>query len=145
MTPHQVHLVQSSFQALRPMAPAVGRLFYERVFALRPDVKAMFSADPATHGARLMGAMGIVIDALEGPAEVTPLLLALGQRHQVYGVTQAHYALGGQVLLATLGEALGDDLDPATEQAWAVAYGWVAATMLQGAEAAADMAPDRAA
>ena len=145
MTPYQVHLVQTSFKSLRPLAPEVGRRFYERLFEMRPDVKAMFSADPATHGARLMGAMGIVIDALEGPAEVTPLLVALGRRHQVHGVTQAHYALGGQVLLITLADALGDEFDPATERAWAVAYGWVAATMLQGAEAAADMAPDRAA
>ena len=42
----------------------------------------------------------------------------LGQRHVGYGVRAAHYRVARQVMLDTLDEVLGDELDPSARAAW---------------------------
>ena len=50
-----------------------------------------------------------------------------------YGVTAEHYAIVGEALLWTLGEAFGEAFTDEVKGAWATAYGIVADTAIAAA------------
>ena len=62
-----------------------------------------------------------------------PALHALGARHAVYGVQEAHYDTVAQALLLTLGQHLGHAFTPRVCDAWVAAYGLLAGAMKAGA------------
>src|SRR5215207_10554825 len=86
ITDAQIALVQSSFDHVRPIADAAGLLFYERVFTLAPEARAMFGDDLAKQATRTMTALGHVVDGLNRIDEIAPFLVRLGARHVGYGV-----------------------------------------------------------
>lgn len=138
MTPHQVQLIRSSFEPLKPMAGAVAAAFYTQLFARDPALRALFrSGDMAEQGTRLMQMLSAAIELLDRPASLQPVLLKLGQRHAGYGVVEAHYASVGAALLDTLAAGLGEGFTPEVRAAWTTMYGHVAQTMVQGANAEA--------
>lgn len=134
MTPHQIHLVRSSFAPLQPLAATVAEAFYAQLFTRDPALRALFrGGDMAEQGARLMQMLGAAIDLLDRPTSLDPVLLKLGQRHAGYGVVDAHYASVGAALLDTLAAGLGDAFTPEVREAWTTLYGHVARTMQAGA------------
>lgn len=133
MTPHQTHLVRSSFEPLKPLANSVAQAFYAQLFARDPALRALFRGDLAEQGERLMQMMGAAIQLLDHPASLRPVLLKLGQRHAGYGVVHAHYASVGAALLDTLAAGLGDAFTAEVREAWATMYAVVAQTMQEGA------------
>ena len=55
MTPHQIHLIRSSFEPLKPLAATVAEAFYARLFARDPALRALFrGGDMGEQGGRLM-------------------------------------------------------------------------------------------
>ena len=62
--------------------------------------------------------------------ELVPILTSLGTKHVGYGVVPEHYAVVGEALIATLGDALGDAFDAETKSAWVAVYGIVQKTMI---------------
>ena len=62
--------------------------------------------------------------------ELVPILTDLGTKHVGYGVVPEHYAIVGEALIATLGDALGDAFDAETKAAWVAVYGIVQKTMI---------------
>ena len=62
--------------------------------------------------------------------ELVPILTSLGTKHVGYGVVPEHYAVVGEALIATLGDALGDAFDAETKAAWVAVYGIVQKTMI---------------
>jgi hemoglobin-like flavoprotein len=138
MTPHQIHLIRSSFAPLKPLAPTVAEAFYAQLFARDPALRTLFRGSAMVEqGERLMQMIGAAIDLLDRPASLTPVLLKLGQRHAGYGVVEAHYASVGAALLDTLAAGLGDGFTAEVREAWTVMYGHVAQTMQKGAAAEA--------
>jgi hemoglobin-like flavoprotein len=136
MTPHQINLVRSSFEPLKPLAATVAEAFYAQLFARDPALRALFrGGDMNEQGARLMQMLSAAIDLLDRPASLTPVLLKLGQRHAGYGVVDARYASVGAALLDTLSAGLGDAFTADVREAWTSMYGHVARTMQQGAAA----------
>lgn len=134
MTPHQIHLVRSSFAPLQPLAATVAQAFYAQLFTRDPALRTLFrGGDMGEQGARLMQMLGAAIELLDRPASLTPVLLKLGQRHAGYGVVEAHYASVGAALLDTLSAGLGDGFTPDVREAWTAMYGHVARTMQAGA------------
>jgi hemoglobin-like flavoprotein len=76
------------------------------------------------------------VQAIPSLDELLAHTQALGARHVGYGVRAADYQTVGAALFAALAAVLGDDFDPETQQAWAVAYNLMAETMLDGAASA---------
>lgn len=137
MTPHQIHLIRSSFEPLKPMAANVAEAFYRQLFARDPALRALFrSGDMHEQGERLMQMLGAAIDLLDRPGALIPVLLRLGQRHNGYGVVTAHYDSVGAALLDTLAAGLGDRFTAEVREAWTTMYGLVARKMQEGAVAA---------
>ena len=128
----QIDLLQTSFARVLPIAETAGMLFYERIFTLAPEARALFGDDLPRQAARTMAAVGTVVDGLRDLDNVVTFLVRLGARHAHYGVQPAHFDVVGAALLWTLEQGLGSEFTPPVEEAWTVAWHIIADTMLTG-------------
>lgn len=133
MTPRQIALVRETFAAVRPIADTAAALFYDRLFALDPALRALFKSDMREQGSKLMQTIGVAVAALHAPESLAPALQALGRRHHGYGVEDRHYATVAEALLWTLGQGLGPAFTDESRDAWRDAYTLLAGVMQSGA------------
>jgi hemoglobin-like flavoprotein len=129
MTPQQVDLIRSSFAKVLHQRDAAGRLFYDRLFTIAPEVRSLFPDDINPQARKLMDTLAVAVNALRDAPTLTATLQDLGHRHRTYGVNPNHYAKVGEALLWTLEKGLGPSFDEPTREAWTALYGVVAATM----------------
>jgi hemoglobin-like flavoprotein len=94
----------SSFRLVAVRELELARLFYEKLFAARPDLRSLFPADIAPQARKLMASLEAVIINLEKPRENARLLASLGARHAGYGAQPGDYP----VVIELLVEALRD-------------------------------------
>ena len=140
MTPEQVRLVQESFRRIAPQGEAVAQTFYDRLFALDPALRPLFTGEMRQQRRKLMAMLALAVEALEHPGALAPILRTLGWRHFTYGVQPRHFATAGDALLAALGEHLGAAFDRAMRAAWTGCYVLVATAMLDGMREAGERA-----
>ncbi len=136
MTPEQIDLVQSSFKKVVPIADTAADIFYDRLFEIAPDTRALFPEVMTDQKKKLMQMIGVAVNGLKDLDAIVPAVQDLGARHQGYKVTEAHYDSVGAALLYTLGKGLGDDFTPETEAAWTETYGLLAGVMKDAQKAA---------
>ena len=129
MTPEQKRLVQESFEQLKPISQAAGRLFYVRLFDLDPSLSSLFKNDLDEQARKLMQMIGMAVKGLDRPQELLPAVEALGRRHVAYGVQDRHYETVGAALLWTLERGLGAAFTPEVREAWRTVYKVLADTM----------------
>jgi hemoglobin-like flavoprotein len=133
MTPEQIHKVQASFDAVKPIANEAAALFYGRLFEIAPEVKPLFRGDLKEQGRKLMATLSIVVGGLKNLDAVVPAAQALARRHVAYGVMPAHYAPVGAALLWTLSTGLGEAFTPDVEEAWTSVYTTLSGAMISAA------------
>ena len=133
MTPQEITLVQRTFRHVLPIGDTAASLFYRRLFALDPSLRAMFPEDLRDQGRKLMQMMAVAVQGLSRFDDVVGAVEDLGRRHATYGVKPVHYDLVGEALLSTLAIALGDMFAPDVRNAWAAAYRTLATTMQRAA------------
>jgi hemoglobin-like flavoprotein len=130
MTPDQVQLVQQSFSKVAPIADQAAVLFYDRLFEVAPQVKAMFPADLTEQRKKLMATLAVVVNGLGNLQAVLPAASALAKRHVTYGAKPEHYPVVGSALLWTLEKGLSDAWTPEVADAWTTAYGTLSGFMI---------------
>jgi hemoglobin-like flavoprotein len=135
MTPTQIQLVQSSFAKVLPIADTAAAIFYDRLFELAPQVRALFKGDMVEQGRKLMAMLRTVVNLLDKPDVLVPAAQRLAERHVGYGALPAHYAVVGEALIDTLAKGLGDAFTPETREAWLAAYGTLSSVMIAAAAA----------
>lgn len=135
----QKDLVQRSFADVLPIADDVAALFYMRLFALAPSVRAMFPRDLTDQRRKLVQMLTAAVKGLDRPEQLIPVVQDLGRRHASYGVVDAHYAIVAQALISTLEIALGRSFTPAVQEAWTAVYALLATTMMEAAHAKAEV------
>jgi hemoglobin-like flavoprotein len=133
MTPDQVKLVQQSFAKVAPISETAAVLFYDRLFEIAPQVKAMFPADMTEQRRKLMGMLAAVVNGLGDLNSILPAASALAKRHVSYGAKAEHYPVVGAALLWTLEKGLGDGWTPDIAEAWTTAYGTLSGYMISEA------------
>ena len=133
MTPDQVKLVQDSFAKVVPISETAAVLFYDRLFEIAPQVKAMFPADMTEQRRKLMMMLAAVVKGLGDLASILPAASALATRHVSYGAKAEHYPVVGSALLWTLEKGLGDGWTPEIAAAWTTAYGTLSGYMISEA------------
>jgi hemoglobin-like flavoprotein len=82
----------------------------------------------------LLGTLVLLRKSLRDLDSIVPKLRELGARHVAYGAQPAHYAVVGEVLIASMAHIAGPAWRPEFEQAWAAAFTVVAGAMIEGAE-----------
>jgi nitric oxide dioxygenase len=132
VTTAQIDLVQSSFRQVLPIADTVGELLYGRIFVMAPESRALFDDDIGPQAKRLMAAVKVAVDGLARLDEVAPFLVKLGARHVRYGVRPEHFAIGGEALVWTLEQGLGEAFTADVRDAWLAAWNVIADPMLTG-------------
>lgn len=135
MTPEQASLVRASWAALAPRLAELTDRFYEALFQLDPEARALFDrTDRGALGRKLAQTLDEIVGVIEEPGRLVSVLAPLGRRHRGYGVDQHHYDLAGAALLTAIRET-GNGLSAEAEQAWREVYGLVAAVMLRAGDA----------
>jgi|SRR6185312_11994415 nitric oxide dioxygenase len=132
MTPEQVQLVRLSFTKIMAVKMDAARCFYDRLFAIAPEVRPMFSNDIESQARKLMDTLAIAIGSLRDPSLLNRVLDGLAARHVGYGVRDEHYTKVGEALIWTLEKSLGDDFTPQVKSAWTSLYAAIA-TQMRGA------------
>lgn len=130
MTPEQVKLVQDSFAKVAPIADTAATLFYDRLFEMAPQVRALFPHDLTEQKRKLMATLAVVVNGLNNLPTVLPAASALAKRHVVYGAEPSHYPVVGGALLWTLEKGLGPAWNPELATAWTAAYTTLADFMI---------------
>jgi hemoglobin-like flavoprotein len=133
MTPDQAQLVRLSFVKVMDIKDAAGKLFYDRLFTIAPEVRPMFKGDIDAQARKLMDTLAVAIGSLKDSAALTVMLEQLSLRHVKYGVKPEHYGKVGEALLWTLDQGLGADFTPEVKAAWTALYGAVSMTMIAAA------------
>ena len=133
MTPDRVKLVQQSFAKVAPISDQAAVLFYDRLFEIAPQVKAMFPADMTEQRKKLMATLAVVVNGLGDLESVLPAASTLAIRHVSYGAKPGHYPIVGAALLWTLEKGLGDAWTPDVADAWTAAYGTLSEFMISEA------------
>src|SRR3979411_40453 len=113
MTPKQVALVQDSFAKVALISKAAAVLFYDRLFDIAPQMKAMFPDDMIEQRRKLMAMLAGGVKGLGTLEEVLPAASALAKRHVSYGAKAEHYPVVGAALLWTLEKGLAEGWAPA--------------------------------
>ncbi len=136
MNTDQIKLVQNSFEKVRPISETAAKLFYKRLFELKPSFKSLFKGDMKTQGIMLMKMLDYVVTGLDEPDKIVPAIKDLGKRHVGYGVKEEYYETIGEALLWTLEKGIGEDFTQDVKEAWAEAYKLLSDTMKSAAREA---------
>jgi nitric oxide dioxygenase len=131
MLPEDIKLIQKSWIKVVDRANEAGRLFYKRLFEVRPDLRALFKREIEEQGRKLMDVLNWVVVNLPDTQAVLEAARALARRHVDYGVREEQYQVVGETLLWTLREMSGEDWTPQVEEAWTKAYAILAQTMVE--------------
>ena len=137
MTPEQVAMVQDSFKKVVPIAGTAADLFYDRLFAIAPEVRPMFPQDLKEQKKKLIAMLATAVTNLHQTEKIIPAVQELGKRHAGYGVTAKHYEPVGAALLWTLEQGLGAEFTPPLKAAWTETYVTLAGVMQNAAADAA--------
>lgn len=137
----QREAIKKSWALVAPILDTAVDLFYQRLFELRPDLRALFPGDLTEQKKKLGATLGFVVSALDWPlrewaraqdpkGDLFLAVLALGQRHRAsYAVQDEHYVPVGEALLWTLERGLGEAFGDSTRTAWTQAYRLLSTTM----------------
>jgi hemoglobin-like flavoprotein len=145
MTPSQLRLLQGSYSKVEPVAEQFGTIFYERLFAIAPEMKPLFRRDIKAQQSKFMKVIGEVVQlhlramvSLPVTAQVGEAALPgaywSGKLHAAYGVRMEDFDRMKEALLWALKQILADDLTPEVQDAWIAAYDIVAQAMKPGME-----------
>jgi len=129
----EIQLVQESFKLVEPIAETASELFYDRLFTIAPELRPMFSDDLSDQRVKLMKSLTFIVYGLDDLAGLMPAISGLAERHNGYGVEDAHYDKVGAALLWTLEQGLGPKFTPEVKAAWVVIYSVLAQTMQDAA------------
>jgi nitric oxide dioxygenase len=153
MTPGQIRLLRNSYPKIEPNADQIGAIFYQKLFEMAPQTRALFGEDMTAQRAKFMSVVkelvslhlrsliSLPVTMLENSETALPALHALGKRHVAFGVVPAHFDLMRKALLDTFGEVLGSDFTPDLREAWEAAFDLMANVMKSGLKDGAPPAP----
>lgn len=132
----QIDLVSQSFEKIKPYANEFVASFYETLFQDNPKVRSLFkNTNMDKMHQKLLESLVLLVDNLQEPESLRPVLQKLGARHKTYGVMAQYYPMVGDALLATFPKYIPDDWQPEVEKAWADTFQAVMQIMLEGADA----------
>lgn len=110
--------LQSSLHIMLSDQDAFAAIFYEKVFSISPEVRALFKKNMRDQGRLLTHMLAGIVYSLARPDHLITGVRNLGKSHVRYGVTAAHYPVVREAMLYTIDKVLGDNKTPKTMEAW---------------------------
>src|SRR3974390_2714129 len=133
MTPEQVNLIKTSFDAMWPMRGDIADLCYSRFFELAPDARDLFKNDMEQQRVKLMDMVAALVGSLEQRALFQSIVTHSGRQHARFGVQPAQYDALGEALMWSLERKFGASFTPELPASWKALYAPVQAEMLRAA------------
>lgn len=130
MTPDQIAAVQRHFMSVYPVKAKVTETFYQRLFEIAPNVRALFPQDMTVQREKLAGTLAFVVKNLANTDHLQIAVAGLSRRHRGYGTKAAHFAPVGEALLYALDAGGPEPMSDAERDAWSAAYDMIAAAMI---------------
>ncbi|MGZ4595586.1 MAG: globin domain-containing protein [Actinomycetes bacterium] len=140
-TDDDVALLDEHLRLIADRSDRMVGYFYAAMFLEDPSLRSLFPAAMDTQRDRLFRALTSSVRNLGNPETFVTMLRQLGRDHRKYGVRAEHYATVGRALINALAKYGEDIWIPELEVAWARAYSYMAATMIDGAQEAAAVEP----
>jgi nitric oxide dioxygenase len=135
LNPIQIDLINRSWGQLEWKSPRLLSSFHIHLFNVDPDAQTLFVGDKGQKVTGMMSTIDVAVGLLEHWDLFTRKLRDFGRRHIGYGVQELHYAGFGEALMLTLGEFLGPDFTPDTQDAWRAFYDLMTQSMIEGSKA----------
>jgi len=133
MTPEQIDMVKDSWEKVMPISEKAAKIFYARLFELKPAFKSLFKHDMKEQGRKLMAMLTMAVNSLDNLADIIVPVQEMGRRHAAYGVKEDDYETVGEALIWTLEKILGDSWTDELEDAWTETYITLAGVMTDAA------------
>ena len=125
--------LRSVFERLLGHELHLGEIFYARLFAAAPYLKAMFHNTPAEQARKLIASLETIVRNFEDPESSAALLADLGRRHASYGVKAEHYDLVIKVMIESMEQLLGPNADQRLLDEWRMALRLISDQMIAAA------------
>jgi len=134
MTPEQMQLVRLSLAQATTDRLMVGREFYQRLFALAPELQSTFTGDIDRESAKLKDTLTLAFAALSDMTHLVATLEALAHRGVARNLSDRHCRLIAQSLLYAIERRVGEAFTPQVCNAW-IAFLAVVVSLLRPAVA----------
>src|SRR5262245_20941092 len=134
MTPKQIDLIRSSFDALWPFRRKLAEQFYARFFELAPDTRRLFPNDMERQQLKLMDTIAAIVGTLDRREICQSIISHTGRKHADFGVQTSHFTAFGEALIWGLQQQFGPAFTPEMQQAWSVLYEAIQAEMIGAAK-----------
>jgi hemoglobin-like flavoprotein len=127
-------LVIESWKLLAPNAEQAGAAIYRRLFEIDPTLRPLFAGTLMDGQVqKVVTMMDLIVQWLDVPERLVPVLKQLGERHAKYGVQDEHYGKMNTAILGALEEGLGDKFTIDVRSAWTEALVLISSLMRRGA------------
>lgn len=134
-------LIRDSFTQLIDSGAEAAEYFYQRLFAVSPDVEALFSIELAAQRERFLSTLDRIRQSLDTGPGLTELLARIGRESRKFGVTDRHYSAFAIAMEQTVRHFDSAGWSASVGAAWQRALGYMSATMRAAAAADAAAAP----
>jgi hemoglobin-like flavoprotein len=137
MTEASLLRITANYETLADRMPELASAFYDRLFEVLPQSRALFKIDIALQSQHLAAALALIVrnlrfmDALEQP------LRELGVHHARVGVRPEQYPIVCRAMIDTIQAGSGARWSPQLESDWSAALEVVSRVMMEGAFAEA--------
>ena len=130
MTPAQIRIVRASFSRIEAVLPQLSRQFYERLFAIAPDLRHSFEEDVSAREAAFIKMMGELINLHPRSRLSLPALGAKVATAEPTGLERAHTDIGFEpehfnwmriAMIGSLRAEMGRYFTAHVEEAWMAA------------------------
>ena len=135
MIPEHEALIRTTWAVVSPRAAALVDRFYQALFEISPESRALFDhTDPGALERKFLATLDELVRVVDDPERLVSVLAPLGRRHGGYGVEPAHYRAAAAALMTALRETCGEGFTAEAHEAWRELYNLVAAVMMRGGE-----------
>ncbi len=124
-----IRIVKEITPLVAANAETITQRFYERMFAVNPEVKAFFNQAHQHSGSQqkaLAGAICAYFTHIDNPTVLLPAVELIAQKHVSLGIKAEHYPIVGSNLLAAIRDVMGAGATDEIIEAVAEAYGLLA-------------------
>lgn len=125
-----IRMIEASLPLVRAHFEPASEQFYETLFAMAPELRALFRSDLAGQGMRFLMTLATIAELIDEPEALDAEVAVLAKAHARIGVKPEDFVPMEAALMVTLGETLGTDFTPAMQRAWRHAFDVIAERML---------------
>ena len=142
MTPEAIGSIRASYAGVTAKPRQLAARFYAELFAVAPNLRALFPADLTSLQGHFEAALALVVRNLEEMSALREPLRDLGAQHVHWGARPEDYITAREALVTAIG-ALSSPWDDSIEQHWRSAITSIIVPMLEGAAVHTAMEAER--